>query len=78
MRVQLEYVNSTDGLTVILKRSATINSGGRWSVNSKLSPGIIAQIARRFGKVHSYTLFTGYFPRRIRARCAPSRCFPHR
>jgi hypothetical protein len=65
VRVQLEYVNSTDGETVTLERSATIQSG-RWSLNSELSPSIRTQIAQRCGTLHSYILFTGYGPRNIR------------
>lgn len=66
VRVQLDYVNSADGQTVTLERSATINAGGRWSVNSQLSESIRTQIAARCGTVHSYTLFTGYLPRLLR------------
>ncbi|MGI8801282.1 MAG: hypothetical protein ACR2KV_03785 [Solirubrobacteraceae bacterium] len=34
--------------------------------NSELSPSLRSQIASRCSTLHSYTLFTGYFPRRIR------------
>ena len=66
VRVQLEYVNRADGETVTLERSALINDRGLWSLNASLSPSIRAQIAARCGTVHSYILFTGYRPRRIR------------
>jgi len=66
VRVQLEYVDRTSGRTVTLERAATINAQGEWRLNAKLSAGILAQIANRCGTVHSYTLFTGYFQRRIR------------
>ena len=66
VRVQLQYVNSADGQTVTLVRRAAIDSLGRWSLNSELSPAIQAQLAARCGTVRSYTLFTGYAPRRIR------------
>ena len=66
VRVQLEFVNSSDGETVTLERAATINPRGRWSLNAPLSASLRAQIAARCGTVHSYTLFTGYFPLRIR------------
>jgi hypothetical protein len=39
---------------------------GQWSVDEALSSEVQAEIARRTGSVHSYTLFTGYFERRIR------------
>lgn len=64
VRVQLEYVY--EGQTVTLERSATINRRGRWTLNAQLSEGILSQIAHRCGTLHSYTQFTGDFPRRIR------------
>jgi len=66
VRVQIEYFDRTTGETVTLKRAATINASGKWSLNAQLSAGILAQIANRCGTVHSYTQFTGYFPERIR------------
>lgn len=66
VRVQLEFVNRVDGETVTLERSALINPRGRWNLNASLSPSIRGQIAARCGTLHSYILFTGYFPLRIR------------
>lgn len=65
VRVQLEYVNRSDGATVMLERTAQIVDG-RWSMNSPLSPAIRSQIDQRCGTLHSYTLFTGYLPARMR------------
>ena len=39
---------------------------GRWSLDAPLSAADRDAIAHRTGTVHSYTLFTGYLPRRIR------------
>ncbi len=41
-------------------------SDGRWSINTALTQQQQLEIAFRTGTVHSYTLFTGYFARRIR------------
>ncbi|MDQ3350048.1 MAG: glycoside hydrolase [Acidobacteriota bacterium] len=63
VRVQLEYDSA--GRTTTLQRNARI-SNGRWRLNAQLSSAVRDAIARRQGTVHSYTLFTGYFPRRVR------------
>ncbi len=63
VRLQLQYV--VDGKTTELAFRGRI-SNGRWSINEKLSDSVQAAIAKRTGSVHSYTLFTGYLPRRIR------------
>lgn len=76
VRVQLEYVNRADGETVTLERSAPIRAGGRWSVNSELSPSIRGQIARRCGTLHSYTLFTGFMPPLIRGEMKAFQVLP--
>lgn len=76
VRVQLEYVNSADGLTVTLERSAVINTKGQWSLNSELSDSIRAQIAKRCGTVHSYIAFTGYFPELIRGESKSYQVLP--
>ena len=65
VRVQLEYVSRATGATITLQYKATI-SRGRWSLNVLLGRAVRTQIAGRCGTVHSYTLFTGYIPRRIR------------
>ncbi|MDP2710971.1 MAG: hypothetical protein Q8O56_07110 [Solirubrobacteraceae bacterium] len=75
VRVQLEYVNRLDGQIVTLERTARINNG-RWSLNSQLSQTILAQIALRCGTVHSYTLFTGYLPARMRGEMRAYQVLP--
>ncbi|MGH2899508.1 MAG: TolB family protein [Solirubrobacteraceae bacterium] len=63
VRVQIQYV--ADGQTRQLEYRAPI-SNGTWSLDEKLAQNVVDGIARRVGTVHSYTLFTGYMPRRIR------------
>jgi alpha-tubulin suppressor-like RCC1 family protein len=63
VRMQVEYV--ADGQTTTLRLRAPIRNG-RWSFDERLSQAVRAAIARRTGTVHSYTLFTGYGPARIR------------
>lgn len=57
VRMEIEYVS--DATTRVLRFQAPIRSG-RWSLDEKLSDAQLADIARRSGTVHSYTLFTGY------------------
>jgi hypothetical protein len=66
VRVQLEYVSRTTGETTTLQRNARIQDNGDWSLDSQLTQAIRTQIAGRCGTVHSYVLFTGYLPQRIR------------
>jgi hypothetical protein len=63
VRVQLEYV--ADAKTTTLEFLAPI-SDGRWSLSQQLTTAQRDAIARRDGTVHSYTLFTGYLPARMR------------
>ena len=63
VRVQLEYV--VGGETKTHQFLAKI-SDGRWSLNQALSQPVRDEIAKRTGTVHSYTLFTGYMPARMR------------
>ena len=63
MRVQLEYV--ADAKTTTLEFLAPI-SDGKWALNQQLTTAQRDAIARRDGTVHSYTLFTGYLPARMR------------
>ena len=63
VRLQLQYV--VGGQTATVKLRGQI-SNGRWSINERLSQQVLDAIAQRTGTVHSYTLFTGYLPRRIR------------
>ncbi|HEV2060339.1 MAG TPA: hypothetical protein VGR11_13365 [Solirubrobacteraceae bacterium] len=63
VRVQLQY--DYLGTTKTIRLRAQINDG-RWALNKKLSETVRTGIAGRVGTVHSYTLFTGYYQRRIR------------
>jgi hypothetical protein len=63
VRLQLQYV--VDGQTETVRLRGRIE-GGRWKIDEALSDEVREGIARRTGTVHSYTLFTGYYPRRIR------------
>jgi hypothetical protein len=63
VRVQLEYDHLGETKTIPLRARI---ADGKWKLDEQLSPAVLAQIAQRSGTVHSYTLFTGYFPRRIR------------
>jgi hypothetical protein len=65
VRTQLEYVDRVSGETTTLEFRSPIQ-GGKWLLNVQLPAAALAAIARRCGTVHSYTLFTGYLPRRIR------------
>jgi len=75
VRVQLEYVDRATGTTVTLERHAAIQRG-RWSLNSQLPAQALAQILARCGTVHSYTLFTGYLPRRMRGEMRSFQVLP--
>ena len=63
VRLQLQYV--VDGQTETVKLRGRIDDG-RWEIDEALSKDVRDGIAGRTGAVHSYTLFTGYFERRIR------------
>ncbi len=63
VRLQLQYV--VDGETRTLPLRGEIDDG-EWSIDEELSEEVQGEIARRSGTVHSYTLFTGFFERRIR------------
>jgi hypothetical protein len=63
VRLQLQYV--VDGQTETVELRGRIDDG-RWEIDEALSQEVRYGIARRTGTVHSYTLFTGYFERRIR------------
>jgi hypothetical protein len=75
VRVQLEYVDRASGQTVTLQRKAAIQSG-RWSLNAQLPAVALAQIALRCGTVHSYTLFTGFLPQRMRGEMRSFQVLP--
>jgi alpha-tubulin suppressor-like RCC1 family protein len=63
VRLQLQYV--VDGETQTIELRGEIDDG-RWEIDEALSQETRDEIARRTGTVHSYTLFTGFFERRIR------------
>ena len=65
VRTQLEFVNGATGETNTTQFKSTI-SNGRYTLNVQLTGILRALIAARCGTVHSYTLFTGYLPRRMR------------
>lgn len=59
VRVQLEWVNRSDGAIITVERQARIRDG-RWGIRYQLPPGVISRINNRCTTVHSYVLFTGY------------------
>lgn len=63
VRAQIEYV--VDGNTNTLELSTRIRDG-RWALDEPLSKVVRDGLARRQGTVHSYVMFTGYQPSRIR------------
>jgi hypothetical protein len=63
VRVQLSW--ATGGQDQSLELHAPIRDG-HWALDEALPAGVIQQIADRDGTVHSYTLFTGYLPARMR------------
>ena len=60
VRLQLQF-DDANGQTQTVGLRARIRKG-RWSLRAPLPRGV----ASRRGSLHSYTLFTGYFPRRVR------------
>ncbi|HEV2059446.1 MAG TPA: hypothetical protein VGR11_08810 [Solirubrobacteraceae bacterium] len=63
VRVQLQYFSA--GTTTTLEKHATI-SNGKWILDAPLTAEEQAAILQRQGTVHSYILFTGYLPLRMR------------
>ncbi|HWH09792.1 MAG TPA: hypothetical protein VG165_01585 [Solirubrobacteraceae bacterium] len=63
VRVQLQYFSG--GTTTTLEFHAPI-SNGTWSLNTTLTAAQQTAIAARSGTLHSYILFTGYLPQRMR------------
>jgi hypothetical protein len=63
VRVQLSW--ATGGQDRLLELDAKIRDG-RWSLDEALPDADVQDIARRGGTLHSYTLFTGYLPARMR------------
>ena len=75
VRLQLQYV--VDGQTETLKLRGRIDDG-RWKIDEALSEVVRDAIGRRTGTVHSYTLFTGYYPRRVRGEMRSYQVLPAR
>lgn len=63
VRVQLSW--STNGVGHSIELQARVGDG-RWMLDQPLAEDVRRQIADRDGTVHSYTLFTGYLPARMR------------
>ncbi|MDP2711199.1 MAG: fibronectin type III domain-containing protein [Solirubrobacteraceae bacterium] len=63
VRVQLQYYSA--GTTTTLEKFAPI-SNGTWTLNAPLTAEEQIAITGRQGTVHSYILFTGYLPARMR------------
>ena len=64
VRLQLLYEPAGQS-TRTLEYTAPI-AGGKYRFDERLPPDVLAGIASRDGAVHSYTLFTGYLPGRVR------------
>ena len=63
VRLQLSYQFGCAARIVELRG---VIADGRWSIDAPLTPATRAEISARIGAVHSYALFTGYLPARIR------------
>ena len=63
VRLQLSYQFGCAARIVELRG---VIADGRWSIDAPLTPATLAEISARIGAVHSYALFTGYLPARIR------------
>lgn len=68
VRVQVLYEPAGQP-TRTLEFTARI-AGGRYRVDVPLAPDVLKELALRRGVVHSYTLFTGYRPARMRGELA--------
>ncbi len=77
VRTQLEFVNGATGQTVTTQFNAPI-SNGSYTLSVQLTGLLRALIAARCGTLHSYTLFTGYLPRRMRGEMASFQVLPPR
>lgn len=75
VRVQLQYVIRATGESVTLEFLARI-ANGRWTLNTQLPAAVLAAIAARCGTVHSYVLFTGYMPARMRGEMRSYQVLP--
>lgn len=73
VRLQLSYQFGC--LHRLLQLRGSI-AGGRWTIDEPLTPRTRAEIVARTGSVHSYTLFTGYLPERIRGEMRAFQVLP--
>jgi uncharacterized delta-60 repeat protein len=64
--VRLQLLYEPPGLPTLTLEFTTPIRNGRYEFDVRLRDDVVAQIAARRGVVHSYTLFTGYFPKRVR------------
>ena len=63
VRVQLSW--ATGGQDRTYEAHARVRDG-RWKLDRELPEDVIGALSARDGTVHSYTLFTGYLPARMR------------
>lgn len=63
VRVQLDW--SVRGRNHTYEVQAPIREG-TWQLDERLPPAVSAAVGARDGTLHSYILFTGYLPRRVR------------
>ena len=75
VRVQIEFVSRANGQVLTSEFNAPI-SNGAYSLNEQLSTTLRTLIATRCGTLHSYTLFTGYLPRRMRGEMESFQVLP--
>ncbi|MDP1846697.1 MAG: fibronectin type III domain-containing protein [Solirubrobacteraceae bacterium] len=73
VRLQLSYQLHCASRLLELRGSI---ADGRWSIDEPLSPQTLAEIGARIGAVHSYTLFTGYLPARMRGEMRAFQVLP--
>ena len=63
VRVQLDFM--TEGRQRVIAFRAPIRNG-RWRLDARLAASDVAAIEARAGSLHSYILYTGYLPQRVR------------
>jgi len=76
VRVQLNWVNRSDGSIGVVERLAKIRAPGRWGVRSQLPQGVLKQIANRCSTVQANVLFTGLQPLRLRGEMRAFQVMP--
>lgn len=73
VRVQLEYFSG--GVTTTLEKHASITDG-RWVLDTQITAAERQAIGQRQGTVHSYILFTGYLPAKMRGEMQSYQVLP--